>query len=148
MRRTVRFATVVVALACLATIGPGPLHAGMLSKTYEFQPGVILEVGASTDDGLRLDSVQFQMPTTTGVRTASEATVEVRIFNSSDNAKRVGIGVALFDEQGRLVGVASGGTRLVGLKAGKEKSYRLVFADLNVEAPHATTFKISVESKP
>lgn len=132
-------------IACVVAM---PAGAGILSKTYEFNPDAILEIGVSTEDGLRLDSVRFQMPTTTGVRTAVEANVEVVISNASEGSKRVGIGVALFDGQGRLVGVASGGTRLVGLKAGKQKSYKLIFADLNVEAPRATTFQISIETKP
>ncbi|HXV76497.1 MAG TPA: hypothetical protein VD788_09275 [Candidatus Polarisedimenticolaceae bacterium] len=137
--------TLTLAIACVAA---GTASAAMLSKTYEFNPDAILEIGASTGDGLRLDTVRFQMPTTTGVRTASEASVEIAISNTSEESKRVGIGVALFDSEGRLVGVASGGTRLVGLKPDKQKSYKLIFADLNVEAPRAATFQISVESRP
>jgi hypothetical protein len=141
--------TILVTLTILfALVVARPAAAGIISKTYEFNAGAILEIGMPTDDGLRLESVRFQMPTTTGVRTSSEATIEVIVSNGSDRGKRVGIGVALFDAQGRLVGVASGGTRLVGLKAGRNKSYKLVFADLNVEAPRATTFQISLETKP
>ena len=138
--------SILIALALL--LSGGTVEGALISKTYEFNAGAILEIGVPTGDGLRLESVRFQMPTTTGVRTSSEATIEVIVSNGSDRGKRVGIGVALFDAQGRLVGVASGGTRLVGLKAGRNKSYKLVFADLNVEAPRATTFQISLETKP
>jgi hypothetical protein len=54
--------------------------------------------------------------------------------------------VALFDNDGRLVGVADGGTSLVPLRGGRFKVYRLVFQNVNAAAPLATTFQISVES--
>ena len=128
-------------------LSPWPA-AALLSKSYLFRPGVFFEVGAATDDGLRLDTARFQMPSETGVRTVPQPTVDVTISNSSESSKKVGIAVALFDEQGRMVAVASGGTKLMPLKAGRQKAYRLVFTDLNTEASRASTFQISLESKP
>ena len=135
------------ALGALVILAPAA-RAGLLSKTYEFRSDVFLEIGAATDDGLRLDNVRFQMPSATAVRTAAEATVTVSITNTSDSAKRVGMGVALFDDAGRMVGVVAGGTKLMPLKSGKQKVYKLIFEHVYVEAPRATTFQISVESKP
>jgi hypothetical protein len=120
----------------------------LLSKTYEFRADVFLEIGAATADGLLLDSVRFQMPSATAVRTAAEATATVTITNTTDASKRVGIGIALYDDAGRMVGVVAGGTKLMPLKAGKQKIYKLIFEHIYVEAPRATTFQISVESKP
>lgn len=144
MRRT---NYLVVALAVLMLLAPAT-RAGLLSKTYEFRSDVFLDIGASTDDGLRVDSVRFQMPSATAVRTAAEATATVSITNTSDSAKRVGMGIALFDDSGNMVGVVAGGTKLMPLKAGKQKIYKLIFEHIYVEAPRATTFQISVESKP
>jgi len=144
MRRTILLATALCALMILTPA----TRAGLLSKTYEFKPDVFLEIGATTDDGLRLDNVRFQMPSATAVRTAAEATVTVSITNTSDTSKRVGMGIALFDDAGRMVGVVAGGTRLMPLKAGKQKIYKLIFEHVYVEAPRATTFQVSVESKP
>jgi hypothetical protein len=124
------------------------VNAGLVSKSYEFKPGTTLEIGASTDDGLRVDLVRFVMPSSTAVRTASEAGVEVAISNTSEKSQRVGVAVALFDAQGRMVGVASGGTKFMPIKPGRQKSYKLVFDSVYVESPRATTFQISVESKP
>jgi len=124
------------------------VDAGLVSRSYEFKPGVMLEIGASTDDGLRVDSVRFVMPSSTAVRTASEAGVEVAISNTAQESQRVGVAVALFDAQGRMVGVASGGTKFMPIKPGRQKSYKLIFDSVYVESPRATTFQISVESKP
>jgi hypothetical protein len=144
MRRTILLA---MALGALMILTPATA-AGLLSKTYEFKPDVFLEIGATTSDGLRLDNVRFQMPSATAVRTAAEATVTVSITNTSDTSKRVGMGIALFDDSGRMVGVVAGGTKLMPLKAGKQKIYKLIFEHVYVEAPRATTFQISVEAKP
>jgi hypothetical protein len=144
MRRTILRVVALCALMILAPATP----AGLLSKTYEFKADVFLEIGASTDDGLRLDSVRFQMPSATAVRTAAEATVTVSITNTSQSSKRVGMGIALFDDAGRMVGVVAGGTKLMPLKPGKQKVYKLIFEHIYVEAPRATTFQVSVEAKP
>ena len=144
MRRTILLAT---ALCGLMILTPAT-RAGLVSKTYEFKADVFLEIGATTDDGLRLDNVRFQMPSATAVRTAAEATVTVNITNTSAESKRVGLGIALFDDAGRMVGVVAGGTKLMPLKAGKQKVYKLIFEHVYVEAPRATTFQISVEAKP
>lgn len=134
----------VVALFMQASV----VDAGLVSKSFEFKPGVTLEIGASTNDGLRVDSVRFVMPSTTAVRTASEAGVEVAISNTSQKSQRVGVAVALFDVEGRMVGVASGGTKFMPIKPGRQKSYKLIFDSVYVESPRATAFQISVESKP
>lgn len=139
--------SVLAATVALTLLTP-PAQAGLLSKTYEFRSDVFLEIGASTEDGLRLDNVRFQLPSATAVRTAAEATVTVTITNTSEESKRVGMGIALYDEAGRMVGVAAGGTKLMPLKAGKEKIYKLIFEHIYSEASLAKTFQISVESKP
>ncbi len=125
--------------------------AGLLSKTYQFKKDVTLQLTAVTDDGLRVDTVRFEFPAAAGGRffgSGGNVSVEVAISNTGSTGHKVGIAVALFDDQERLLGVASGGSRLVALKADRQKSFRLIFGDVNGEALRAETFKISVESKP
>ena len=78
MRRTIFLAALLGVSMLLASA----TRAGLLSKTYEFRSDVFLEIGAATDDGLRVDSVRFQMPSATAVRTAAEATATVAITNT------------------------------------------------------------------
>ena len=128
-----------------------PAHAtreGLWSNKYEFKPGVTLEVGAETAGALHLETVRFEIPQNAGTRTARESMVEVTIANYSDLAQRVGLAIALFDDSGRLVGVADGGTALLPLRAGHVQPYRLVFKNVNGATPSASTFQISVEAKP
>jgi hypothetical protein len=137
---------VLIAALLLAPIA----DAGLISKEYHFKPDVTLEIGAATDSGLRLDSVRFHLPSTAGgehVRTGGVVKVEVAVSNTTGAAQKVGIAVALFDEVNRLVGVASGGSKVMSIKGNRQKSYTLVFDDVNGEAYKATTFQISIESK-
>jgi len=129
----------------------GPTQANLLSKTYQFKQDVALTVGEGNDAGLRLDSVRFRLPAPVDgrlQRTSGVATVEVAVSNTSESSQKVGVALALFDEQGRLVGVASGGSRVRGLKSGRQKTYKLVFDDVNAELFETKTFQVSLETKP
>jgi hypothetical protein len=147
MRRPVAGCLILAAALALSPDGA----AGLLSKEYHFKDGVTLEIGEATENGLRLDAVRFKLPATAGdefVRTGGVAKVDVAISNLAGAAQKVGIAVALFDESNRLVGVASGGSKLMGVRGNRQKNYVLVFDNVNGEAHKATTFRISIESKP
>jgi hypothetical protein len=104
----------------------------------------------ATPEGARLDTVQFVVPVPMeGQHTRSGGVVkaEVAVSNTAAEPIRVGIAMAIFDGEQRLVGVASGGTGLAGIPPGRQKKFDLVFEDVNHEAPSATTFLISLEPK-
>jgi hypothetical protein len=125
--------------------------SALLSKRYEFKDGVILQMSATTPSGLRLDTVRFKMPATRGdrlTRTGGLLSARVAVSNTADKALKVGVAIALFDGEGRLLAVASGGSRLSAIKPGRQKTFSLVFDGVNAEAHKATTFDISLEAKP
>lgn len=125
--------------------------SALLHKRYEFKDGVILQMSATTPSGLRLDSVRFKMPATKGdrlTRTGGLLTARVAVSNTARKPLKVGVAIALFDDKGRLLAVASGGTRLSGIKPDRQKTFTLLFEGVNAEAHKATTFDISVEAKP
>jgi hypothetical protein len=127
-----------------------PAEAGLVSKQYTYKSGVILEIGVSTDDGLRLDNVRFQVPTKLSgqaARVGGLPSAEVAVSNGGDRGKKIGVSIALFDAEGRLVGTAGGGSRLISIKPGRQRSFTLVFDGVGDEADRATTFHIAVESK-
>jgi hypothetical protein len=135
--------------AALAVWPAGPAAAALLSKKYQFRPGVKLDVGTEIEGGLRLDTIQFVLPASAGSepheRTAGKPYAVVAVSNAAQQSRRVAIAIALFDDQGRLLGVASGGTRLLGIKPGRQTTYTLVFDDVNSEVHRASTFQLSVE---
>ena len=125
-------------------------EAGLTSKTYQFNRGGLLEIGVDTGDGLRIDRIRFDFPAPVGdrlLRTSGLVRAEVALSNTSSESRKPGIALALFDAEGRLVGVASGGSQIGGLKPGRLRVYNLVFEGVNAEAFKATTFQISVEAR-
>jgi len=145
-----RLASGIIVLSILIALAP-TAGASLLSKTYEFKNAVTLEIGIANQDGLRLDTARFQLPSPSNSRwwpSGRTVNVQVALSNTTDRSMKVGIAVALFDEAGRLVGVASGGTKLMSIKPGRQKNYKLVFDGANGEAYLAKTFQITVETKP
>jgi hypothetical protein len=125
--------------------------AAVLSKKYDFKTGVILDIGAEMPGGLRIDNVRFEVPSTLGgkiMRVGGLFTAEVAVSNTGPETAKVGIAIALFDDQTRLLGVAGGGSKLASIKPGRQKSFTLVFDGVNAEAAGATHFYVSVEDKP
>jgi hypothetical protein len=125
--------------------------ASLMSKQYQFKPGVQLELGAASDDGLRLDAVLFELPSPSGVmffRKGTQFTVEVAVSNTAEFSQKIGVAVALFDDGHRLVGATSGGSKMLAIRPGGQKIYKMKFENVNGEAYKAKTFLISIESKP
>ena len=146
MRRLIGISMLALTLAALT---PG-IEAALISRIFEFKSGVTLEVGASTGDGLRLDTVRFQLPSTVdgSFRSGGLATATVAVSNTTETSGKVGIAIALFDDDGKLVGVASGGTKLTSIKSDRQKTFTLVFDHVNGEASRAKTFQVTLESRP
>jgi len=146
MRRSMRIALVLVAVAATAL----PAWSALLSKSFQFKPGVTLELGVPAERGLRLDSVFFKMPAPNGrkfLKFGGQPSVEVTVSNGGGAAQKVGIAIAMFDRTGRLVGVASGGSKLVAIKPNRRSVYSLDFADVNDLLERAASFQISVEAR-
>ena len=145
MRRT----TAVVLLLFVVLVHGSLSAAGLLSRSFQFKPGVTLEIGVDTD-GLRLDSVRFRVPESPGgsrLRPGGLVTADVAVSNIGGESRKLGLAVALFDDSGQLVGVASGGSRLTSLRSDRQKTFRLVFDDVNHNVDSASTFQISLEAR-
>ena len=153
MKRNTPFAvagTFALALS-LVVLTATPAHAGLMSKVFKFKPDVTLEVGADGPDGLRLDSVRFRIPPTDAegkaLRTGGLVAAEVSVSNVGEEGRRVGVAIALLDDEGRLLAVASGGNRLTAIRPQRQRTFRLVFDDVNDYVAQATTFHISIEGQ-
>ena len=111
--------------------------ASLMSKEYHFKPGVELQLGAASDDGLRLDAVLFQLPSPSGMmffRKGTRFTVEVAVSNTAEVSQKIGVAVALFDGKRRLVGATSGGSKMMAIRPGGQKIYKMTFDNVNGEA--------------
>jgi hypothetical protein len=140
-----------VLLVLVAATALDDARAGLVSREFQFKAGTILEVGAETPERLRIDNVRFDAPSKVSgklVRLGGVFEAEVAVSNGGNESARAGIAIALFDDEGRLVGAASGGSKVVSIKPGRQKSFTLVFDGVTAEAERATRFHITLETKP
>ena len=139
----------LLVLACALTLALSA-RAETFSKAYEFKPNTVLKVGADVGNGVRLDSVEFVMSTDDGSPGGLFAgpKVKVTVSNLSDASRKIGLALAVADAENRLVAVASGGTKLFPLRAGRQIVYTLDIDGVMNELAHGTAFRISVEPRP
>lgn len=139
----------IVGTALAMALAAWPAAAETSFKTFKFKPNTVLDVGADVVGGLRLDTIEFQVPQEGDQPTSfTQPKVKIAISNLGKESVRVGIILALLDEEGRLVGVASGGTRLFPLRPERQMTYALSFNDVHADVAKASLFKISVEATP
>jgi hypothetical protein len=136
----------------LALLAVAPAFSGavLFSKTYQFKAGTDLLITQEIDEGLRLDSVRIDMPTSedgTLDPTSGSPTVDVAVSNLGKESRMFGIAVALFDDEGRLLGAGNGGPKMFPLRAERQGTYRVPLHGVNRESPKATRFTVSVETK-
>jgi hypothetical protein len=139
-----------LAIAFAAAAGlTATAHAELFTKAYEFKANTILKVGTDMPAGLRLDSVEFIVPAPAAEKsTFGGPKAKVSISNLSKSSTTVAIAIAVTDADGRLVGVATGGTKLFPLRADRQMVYSLDFGGVNAELDKGTVFRISIEPKP
>ena len=142
MRRAVIAGLAVLALGCLGA----PASAGeFVAKTYEFKAGVKLEVGLDLAEGLRLESIEFEIPEGAPSAFSMNPRAKVVISNFGAEARRIGIAIALEDDEGRLVGAGTGGTKLFPLRADRQMAYGVSFDDVQTRIEAARAFRITLE---
>ena len=141
--------TALIAIAASLIVAASDARAELFSKAYTFKTDTVLQVGADVPGGLRLDSVEFVMPKP-GAQggTFDGPKVKVSISNLGTEALKVGIAIAITDADGRLVAVASGGTKLFPLRAERQIFYTLSIDNVRAELSKGTVFRISIEPTP
>lgn len=147
MRTLFRIAMVGVLLSVLTAPA---VVADRFAKSYQFKPGVTLEIAESLGDGVRVDSIRFRVPEPpegTDQRLGGVPKATVAVSNVGASARRVGIAVALLDAGGGLVGVASAGSKLLPIKPNRQVEFTLAFDHVNDRAGEAASFKIALETR-
>jgi len=99
-------------------------------------------------DGLKVNSIFFNLRESKvklfqGPTFGTRAQVEVT--NTSKATKIPGFIVAVLDADGRLLGVASGGSKLTGVKPGETETFDLNFDQVNARVPKGAAFLLTVE---
>ncbi|HJV21520.1 MAG TPA: hypothetical protein VJ570_02435 [Holophagaceae bacterium] len=100
-------------------------------------------------DGLKVNSIFFNLRESKvklfqGPTFGTRAQVEVT--NTSKATKIPGFAVAVLDAEGHLLGAATGGSKLTGIKAGETETFDLNFGDqVKARIPKGATYLLTVE---
>ena len=139
-----------VVMAAVLVVAGSEARAELFSKAYAFKADTILEIGTEMPGGLRLDSVEFVLPKSDANQggTFGGPKVKIGISNLGTSSVKIGVAVAVTDADGRLVGVASGGTKLFPVRADRAIVYSLSINGVRSALAEGTVFRISVEPAP
>jgi len=117
------------------------------SKKFSYAWDVLIPLDVEVD-GLKLNTIFFnrreiQSGLLKGADFGTRAQVEVT--NTSDKTRIPNFAVAVFDDEERLLGVAIGGTKLLGVRPGTTESFDLNFSRVLQRLPKGTHFVLSLE---
>ena len=120
---------------------------GFFSKKFPYAWDVLIPLGAEVD-GLKLNTIffnrrEFQSGLLKGADFGTRAQIEVT--NTTDKTRIPNFAVAVFDDEERLLGVAIGGTKLIGVRPGTTESFDLNFSRVLQRLPKGTHFVLSLE---
>ena len=141
------FLAALLVVAALMCPSHGAANAGWAATHGTVKQDAWSRIALRAGD-LTLEDVKFEFPKKVGpvkhkVRTSHVARFTVK--NASDKWLRASIAVALFDGDGRLVGVASGGNRFGVVRAGKTTDYTLFFHYVQEHISSASTYHVVLE---
>lgn len=141
MRALVRTVTV---LSVAAVLSAAPARAGLKS----FKGPLVQDRPATVSiehTGIKITGYQFLRPLRSVEKLFKDDTpvMKLTVVSQKDENQDVSFAVALYDDTGNLVAVASESCKL---KPGETQEVELTFDNLNRYAKHASTIQVSVET--
>ena len=115
------------------------------SARYRFEPNKLLALDLAVAD-VRAESIRFDWPATMmRVKTAYKATIKVA--NGSSRQTRIGVAIALYDADARLIGAGTTGTTLGTVDPGDAAQFTVEFNHVSRRLEEANQFHIALEAK-
>jgi hypothetical protein len=122
-----------------------PAGASSNSARYKFEGNKALSLDLAVED-VRVDAIKFEWPATLmRIKTGYKATVKV--VNGSSRQAGIGIAVALYDQEGKLVGAGTGGTTLGTIDPGDSAQISVDFGHVTERVEQTATFQIALETR-
>ncbi|HXH27530.1 MAG TPA: FxLYD domain-containing protein [Candidatus Polarisedimenticolia bacterium] len=133
---------VLVGLLALATAA-APLLAASSSARYRFEGNKWLSLDLTVSD-VAVKLIKFEWPATLmGIRTGYKATLKVA--NGSARQTGVGLAVALYDQDGKLIGAGTGGTTLGTIDPGDSAEFSIEFKDVTERLEQTAQFDVALQ---
>jgi hypothetical protein len=137
--------TLALATVLLAQPAWGQEGGTVNSARYRFEGNKWLALDLAVGD-VQVESIKFEWPATLmRVKTGYKATVKVS--NGSSAQARVGVAVALYDQDSKLVGAGTTGTTLGTIDPGDSAQFEVTFNHVTGRLEQAAQFHIAMEAK-
>jgi len=132
-------------LAVLAMAAFSTASADTNSARYKFEGNKWLALDLAVGD-VRAETIRFEWPATLmRMKTGYKATVKVA--NGSSRQVGVGLAVAVYDKDVKLIGAGTGGTTLGTIDPGSSAQFTVDFKDVTARLEEADQFHIALETK-
>lgn len=131
---------VLLALA-LALVFVLPLQAEFFCKRYDFAKEKYIKLNQKVGD-LEVLDLQFELP----VKGMTQHRCVVSVKNYGAKRLKVNAAIALFDENGNLVGCGTTGTKLTGTGSGEVEKYYVTFDYVNQNIQTTKFVYLTVET--
>jgi len=132
---------VLVAAAAVFT----PAGADTNSARYKFEGNKWLALDLAIGD-VRADTIRFEWPATL-MRVKTGYKANVNVVNGSSRQASIGIAVAIYDQESRLIGAGTAGTTLGTIDPGETTQFTVDFKDVTGRIEQADQFHIALETK-
>ncbi len=120
---------------------------GFLSQRFPYQWDTILPLKVELD-GLKLNTIFFnRREIRSGLLKGAEfgTRAQIEVTNTALKVRVPHFAVAVFDGENRLLGVATGGTKITGVRPGDTETFDLNFSRITQRLPKGTYFVLSLE---
>lgn len=140
--QSLRLALLVLVAAAAAFT---PAGADTNSARYKFEGNKWLALDLAIGD-VRADTIRFEWPATL-MRMKTGYKANVKVVNGSSRQASVGIAVAIYDQDSRLIGAGTTGTTLGTMDPGETTSFTVDFKDVTAKIEQADQFHIALETR-
>jgi hypothetical protein len=134
------------ALLCAALLAAAaPAGAASNSARYRFEGNRWLSLDLAVED-IRADEIRFEWPATVlGIKSGYKAVV--KITNGSTRQASIGIAIALYDADFKLVGAGTTATKVGTVNPGDTAEFSVGFDNVTARLGAATQFHIALETR-
>jgi hypothetical protein len=140
----IRAASAALAMA-VVLVAAAPATAAVNSATYKFAGNTWLSLDLATGD-VRTELIRFDWPAAIlGVKSGYKAVVKV--VNGSAKQAGVGLAVAVFDADGKLLGAGTTGTKIGTVDPGDSAEFTIEFDHVFERLEQASQFRIALQTQ-
>jgi hypothetical protein len=141
---TRRFLLAAATLVVFLLPAPPALSATASKKfVLEKNRPMSLELSAAQ---VRVEKVLFEFPSSV-LRLETAGKARITVVNGGADKARIGLALALFDDEGSLVAAGAGGNKGGQVAPGEKAEFSVFFYYVTERIPSATSFQITLETK-